>query len=86
MEGDIEAVLGIDVFDGVSDGSPAQVGKINGVFLVDGNDIVPGGIRGRALAGIGHDGDSVQWRGPVHIIYCAMDSDLAESPVSGKDR
>jgi hypothetical protein len=86
MEGDIETAHGIDVLNGIFHRSPAQVGKIDRVFGVDRNDVVPIGIRGRTLAGIGDDADPVQWRGPVHIIDRPMDGDLAESPVSGDGR
>jgi hypothetical protein len=69
VQGDIEAGQGIDRADRVFDRGSAEIGKIDGVVLPDGDGIITIGIRNGSLSRGADDAYGVKWPGPVHIIY-----------------
>ncbi len=84
MEGNIETCCGIEAADGIFHRSPAQIGKINGVIVIDSEYIVTVGVGSRTSSRAAHHTDPIEWSCPVHIIYCPMYGDLAPGLTAGK--
>ena len=82
MEGDVEAALAVDIFDGIFDGRATEIGEKDGIGVGNGDLVVAGRVGDRAPPRSAHDADPVERTGPIHIIYGAVNGDLGPDGVS----
>ena len=85
VQRDIKAIHGIEVLDGIFHRGAAEVGEIDGIVVWDGDLVIAAGIGCGAPAGGADDADPVQGGGPIHIVHCSVQGDLAQYATSGSD-
>jgi len=83
VQGDIEAIEGVDVLNRIFRGGAAQIGEIDGIIIWNGDLVAAGRVGYGTAAGAAHDGHPVKGSGPVHIKNRSVDGDLSPGATTG---